>query len=211
MLSTFLLTMRGTPYIYYGDELGMSNPGFTKPEDYRDKQFFSEYTYEKSRGADTVAFLKRMKFSHRDNGRTPFQWDASANAGFTAGTPWIAVNKNYASVNAQAEEKDSASVLNHFRRLVKLRKKNPVLVYGSYTEIDKGNKAVYAYLREDTNQALLVLLNFSSSAANVRLPKAAVGAKVVLSNYEDSSPVGAEFSSFKLKSYQATVYRVLKQ
>ncbi len=208
MLATFLLTMRGTPYVYYGDELGMSNPGFTKSTDYRDKQFFSEYSYEKSRGTDTAVFLKRMRFSHRDNGRTPFQWDATTAAGFSTGTPWITVNKNYTTVNAEAEEKDPSSVLNHFRKAVKLRKDNDVLVYGKYTLLDKSNQKVYAYTREEAGKKMLVVLNFSSSPAMASIGFDLVNAKPLLWNYKDLATGSKGKTSVALRPYEAIVYSV---
>lgn len=209
-LSTFLLTMRGTPYVYYGDELGMSNPGFTQSTDYRDKQFFSEYAYEKSRGTDTAAFLKRQRFAHRDNGRTPFQWDASANAGFSTGTPWITVNKNYATVNAEEEEKDPSSVLSHFKKLVKLRKESDVLVYGKYTLLDGTNPKVYAYTREEAGKKMLVVLNFSSSTATAKVGVDMTNAKPLLWNYKDLATGVKGKTVVALRPYEAIVYAIAK-
>lgn len=200
MLSTFLLTMRGTPYIYYGDELGMSNPGFDKPSDYRDKQFFSEYAYEKSRGSDTAAFLKRQAFAHRDNGRTPLQWNASANAGFTTGTPWIKLNPNYKTVNAEVQEKDPNSVLNYFRKLTALRKSNPALVYGKYTLLDAANPNVYAYTRELGGKKFLVLLNFTKDVATVKTGIDTNKSSRFLSNY--ATPKNTSI----LRPYEAVIY-----
>lgn len=148
MLETFIMTMRGTPYYYNGDELGMTNAGFDKIEDFRDVQTLNEYEHEKNTGADLKGFMKRIQFGSRDNGRTPFQWDKKTHAGFTTGTPWIKVNKNYTSINEAAEETDANSPLNYFRKIVKLRKDNLVLVYGKYTLLDKDNPKVYAYARK---------------------------------------------------------------
>lgn len=204
MLSTFLMTMRGTPYYYNGDELGMDNPGFTKIEQYRDKATLNEYQYQQNHGADMAAYLKEIAFSSRDNGRTPFQWDASKNAGFTTGTPWIEVNPNYKIINAAAQEKDPNSCLNYFRKLTRLRKDNLALVYGKYTLLDKNNPAVYAYTRELNGKRLLVLLNFTSKNAAVNTRYNSAGAQVLISNYQHSNPkVKAE-----LKPYEAIVYQL---
>ncbi len=122
MLTTFIMTMRGTPYYYHGDELGMTNAGFTKIEDYRDMSTINQYLHLKNTGGDLNKFLKEKQFTARDNSRTPFQWDSTANAGFTTGSPWIEVNKNYKTINEVAEENDPNSSLNYFRKIVKLRK-----------------------------------------------------------------------------------------
>ena len=130
MLTTFLLTMRATPYYYAGDELGMNNIKFNSIEEYKDIESIGMYQQIKNNGGDLREFLNDQKITARDNGRTPFQWDNSNNAGFTAGTPWIKVNPNYKTVNVAGEEKDSMSCLNYFRKLIKLRKENLVFVYG---------------------------------------------------------------------------------
>jgi oligo-1,6-glucosidase len=143
MLATFIMTMRGTPYYYNGDELGMTNAGFTSISDYRDMPTLNEYQNQKNTGGDIEKFIETIKNNSRDNGRTPFQWNDSINAGFSAGTPWIKVNPNYSTLNAAAQENDPNSVLNYFRLVVKLRKENPVLIYGKYSLLDKNNPDVY--------------------------------------------------------------------
>src|SRR5882724_519596 len=165
MLTTFLLSMRATPYYYGGDELGMSNIKFDRIDDYRDIESLNMYKKVKNGKGDLHKFLEAQKISARDNGRTPFQWDSSANAGFTNGSPWLKVNPNYRTVNVAAEEKDPRSPLNYFRKMVKLRKSDPALVYGRYSLLDKDNKQVYAYMREWQGEKILVLLNFSSREA----------------------------------------------
>ena len=203
MLSTFLMTMRGTPYYYNGDELGMSNPGFTKIEDYRDVSLLNEYHHQLNIGGSIPDFLKEAQFSSRDNSRTPFQWDSSANAGFTTGTPWIKVNANYKTINVAAEEKDKNSCLNYFRKLTKLRKENLVLVYGKYTLLDKDNPKVYAYTRELDGKKMLIVLNFTNALAEVKTGYDLSAAKLVLSNYE-----GTVFNRSQLLPYQAVIYQI---
>jgi oligo-1,6-glucosidase len=204
MLSTFLLTMRGTPYYYNGDELGMSNAGFTKISDFRDMATLNEYKHQKASGADTAKYLKEIEFSSRDNSRTPFQWDNTPNAGFTTGIPWIKINPNYTTINVAAEEKDPNSCLNYFRKLTKLRKDNLALVYGKYTLLDKDNSNVYAYTRALDGKTMLILLNFTGQTAPVN--SGFVNGKLLLDNYGDKQTKSAVKG--ELRAYEAVVYEV---
>jgi oligo-1,6-glucosidase len=208
MLTTFILSMRGTSYYYYGDELGMTNAGFTKIEDYRDMPTLNEYQNQKNKGGDLQKFMKRIAFESRDNGRTPFQWNSSPNAGFTTGTPWLKVNPNYTMINAAAQEKDPNSCLNYFRKMVNLRKTNPALVYGKYTLLDKPNSNVYAYTREYEGQKFLIVLNFSAGATQTALGINAAGAKLLLGNYKDAPVNNIKGSSVSLRPYEALVYKL---
>lgn len=183
MLSTFIMTMRGTPYYYNGDELGMTNVRFDKIGDYRDITALNEYQNVKNRGGDLQQFLERLKFEARDNGRTPFQWNATTHAGFTSGTPWLNVNPNYTLINQNSQEDDPNSTLNYFRSLTSIRKANPALIYGKYTLLDSDNPKVYAYTREDDGRKLLILLNFSEIESNVNISYDLSNARVLLSNY----------------------------
>ena len=208
MLATFIMTMRGTPYYYNGDELGMTNAGFDKIEDYRDMATLNEYQRQKNTGGDLQQFMQRIQFECRDNGRTPFQWNSSANAGFGIGTPWINVNPNYKTINYAAQENDPNSVLNYFRKLVKLRKQNNVLVYGKYTLLDKSNSNVYAYTREDGGQKMLVLLNFTKSTAQTNLALNIAKAQLVLSNYKTATINNKSKSLIVLRPYEAIIYKL---
>ena len=209
MLSTFILTMRGTPYYYNGDELGMTNAGFKNIADFRDVQTLNEYQYVKNTGGNVEAALRRLQLSSRDNGRTPFQWDSTVNAGFTSGTPWIKLASNYKFINAAVQEKDPNSCLNYFRRLVKLRGENvSVLVYGKYTLLDKANPNVYAYTRETNDQRMLIVLNFSSSDAQAKISLNLSGATMLLSNYNEAPLYNKAQSALVLKPYQSVVYRL---
>ena len=206
MLTTFILTMRGTPYYYNGDELGMTNAGFNKIEDYRDMALLNEYQHEKNVGGDLQKFLKRKQFESRDNGRTPFQWDDSKNGGFTTGAPWLKVNSNYKNINAVAQEKDPNSVLNYFRKIVKLRKALPELVYGKYELLDKENKDIYAYTRALDNKKVLVVLNFSKINTTFYLPKnlGTIG-ELLINNVKE---IWLDEKGIKLRPYQAVVFRL---
>jgi len=157
-------------------------------------------------GGDTSAFLREQQRSARDNGRTPFQWDDGPNAGFTRGIPWLKVNPDYVTVNAAAEERDTASVLSYFRKAVRLRKSNPALVYGRYTILDRNNPAVYAYTREDGQKKFLILLNFKNTPGSLVLPADIdlSRATPVLSNY----PAAA--GPRPLRPYEAVVYELAR-
>ena len=202
MLTTFLLTMRATPYYYFGDELGMSNIKFDDIKDYRDIESINWYKGIEKEHGDLKQFMESQKIAARDNGRTPFQWDASANAGFSAGTPWLKINPNYKEINVAAQESDPDSVLNYFRRLTKFRKENPILVYGKYTLLDRANENVYAYTREQDNRKLLILLNFKAQAATANTNLDLSKAKVLLGNYAAPSTDG------KLKPYEAVIFEL---
>ena len=202
MLTTFIMTMRGTPYYYNGDELGMKNIRFDKIEDYRDMPTLNEYQHLKNTGGDIRKFMKNIQFSCRDNGRTPFQWDNSAQAGFTTGKPWIGVNPDYTTVNAAAQEKDPDSPLHYFRKIVALRKENPLLVYGKYALIDKNNPSVYAYTREWDGKKMLIVLNFTAQNAALNIGNLDISkAKRLLGNYP-----GEAKNISALRPYEAAVY-----
>jgi oligo-1,6-glucosidase len=202
MLATFIMTMRGTPYWYNGDELGMINSKFNSITDYRDVQTINGYINVKNYGGDTLQYLEQQQFTSRDNGRTPFQWNSSAHAGFTSGTPWIKVTPDYTNVNETAQNNNPASVLNYFRKTVRLRKNNPALVYGKYTLIDGGNPAVYAYTREGAGKKLLVVLNFSDHPATVKTGFSTGRTKILLTNYATAA------KGSQLRPYEAIVYQL---
>jgi oligo-1,6-glucosidase len=200
LLTTFLMTMRSTPYYYYGDELGMMNIKFDKIEDYRDIETLNMYQKIKNEGGDLQAFIESQKNGGaRDNGRTPMQWSDAMEAGFTNGTPWIKVNPNYTTVNVKEEEKDPNSILNYFKKMVSLRKTTPALIYGKYKLLDKDNPSIYCYTRAWNGKTILVLLNFKAQSA-----KAATGldlskARILIGNYADPSLTGT------LRPYESIV------
>ncbi len=202
MLTTFLMSMRGTPYYYYGDELGMTNAGFEKIEDYKDMPTLNEYQHQKNICGDLQKYMELIKFSCRDNGRTGMQWDTSVNAGFTTGTPWLKTNKNYTSINVAAQEKDENSCLNYFRKMVKLRKDNEVLVYGRFSSIDKNNPDAFAYIRELRGKKFLVLLNFRKKEVKVNTGIDVSKAKLLIGNYTTTQP------GENLRPYEAVIYEL---
>lgn len=203
MLTTFLLTMSGTPYYYNGDEIGMTNAKFDKIEDYQDIEIMAEYTKIKNANGDLKQFIETQKTGGaRDNGRTPFQWNASANAGFSSGKPWLKVNDNHSFLNADVQEKDPKSTLNYFRKMTNLRKNNSVLVYGKYTLLDNANPYIYAYTRELDGKKILVLLNFTTKIATVKAGYNLKNAKLLIDNYSKTK------KSDTLRPYEAAVYEL---
>jgi len=208
MLATFIMTMRGTPYYYNGDELGMTNIRFDKIEDYRDVPTLNEYQYQKNTGGDMKKYLEFIKFSCRDNGRTPFHWNNSLYAGFSTAEPWIKVNSNYKTLHAEAQEKDPNSPLNYFRKIVALRKNNPVLVYGKYSLHDKENPSVYAYTRELDGETMLILLNFKESISTTTLEINTGKLHLVLSNYNNAPSKNIQKNKITLRPYESIIYIV---
>ena len=200
LLTTFLMTMRSTPYYYYGDELGMTNIKFDNIADYRDIETLNMYQKIKNEGGDLHAFIESQKNGGaRDNGRTPMQWSDTTEAGFTNGTPWIKVNRNYTTINVNAEEKDPNSILNYFKKMVRLRKTTPALIYGKYELLDKENPSVYCYTRTLNEKKLLVLLNFKAQPARSNTGVDLSKARILIGNYADPSSTGT------LRPYEAVV------
>lgn len=204
MLTTFLLTMRATPYYYFGDELGMTNIKFDKIEDYQDIETQNMYLNVKNKGGDLKQFIENQKILARDNSRTPFQWNDSVNAGFTTGTPWLKVNPNYVTINVASEEKDANSPLQYFRKLIRLRKNDLTFIYGNYVLLDKSNPDVYAYTRELNGEKLLVLLNFKNHASTFNWNGInSSHAKLLICNYPD---VPQQLEG--LRPYEARIYKL---
>jgi len=203
MLITFLFTMHATPIFYNGDEIGMTNIRFDKITDYRDIETINMYKQIKSKGGDVKHFLEGQKEAARDNSRTPFQWDDSHAAGFTKGDPWLKVNPNYKEYNREAQEKDPNSILNYFRRMAKVRKEHPVLLYGHYHLLDKSHKQIYAYTRTLGDERFLVLLNFSKETVEYRIPGAFRHDEEILINNLDSCEQHAD--KVVMHPYQAIV------
>lgn len=213
LLTTFLLSMRGTPYYYNGDELGMTNAKFDRIDDYKDIETIAEYEKVKNKGGDLKQFIIDQKTGGaRDNGRTPFQWDSTNNGGFTTGIPWLKVNDNHTFINAAVQDKDIKSPLNYFRKMVALRKSSPVLVYGKYKLYDAENDKIYAYTRTQDDEQVLVLLNFSKEPIDYILPteleKYAHG-NLLINNYDDFAN-GKANNSVILKPYQAVILSLKK-
>ncbi|MEO0471794.1 MAG: alpha-glucosidase [Bacteroidota bacterium] len=197
LLATLLFTLRGTPGIYMGDEIGMTNTPFQRIEDYRDVEALNAWEEWKREGKDLDQFLEAGRSQARDHARTPMLWDNSQNAGFTHGTPWIMVNPNYTEVNVAAAEADPNSVLHYYRQLIKLRKAHLPLVYGEMKVLDTGNENIYAYEREFEGKTYQIFLNFSNQAQSINqdLPSK----DLLISNY-------ADHHSANLRPWEAIVF-----
>ena len=203
MLNTFILTMRGTPYCYFGDELGMTNnPKLQNIEDYQDIAAINGYKKAKSQDEDMEAFMRNLRFGSRDHGRTPMQWDASENAGFTTGNPWLPLNPNYTEINTQAEEADENSVLNHFKKLTALRKNADALIYGDYELLIPEHPQVYAYTRSLGDEQFLIVLNFSQEQTSVELEGLSSFSELKINNYSNLKKTAKTLS---LAPYQAVI------
>ena len=185
MLASVLHLHRGTPYVYQGEEIGMTNVPFRGPDDFRDIESVNHYAAAVAAGDDPEQVLAALRLRSRDNARTPMQWDRTPSAGFTAGEPWIAVNPNYTEINAADQLGDPDSVLAHFKAVIALRHSDPVVAHGDFEMLLPEDPRVYAFTRSWEGSTLLVLGNFSSSAARAAVPGEArwAAAELVLANY----------------------------
>ena len=204
MLATSYLFLKGTPFIYQGQEIGMSNWYPSDPSMYEDVQTRWQYENVGTKKSPKKR-LERLWHGSRDSARTPVQWDNGENAGFSTTTPWFYVNENYKEVNVKDQEADEYSVLNFYRKAIKLRKELSSVRHGSYKELYKHSSKVYTYLREDEKQKLLVVCSFSEKNAKFRVPKnfEMNKAKLILTNYRENDDK-------LLKPYEARVYLLEK-
>jgi oligo-1,6-glucosidase len=205
MLGTVLHMHRGTPYVYQGEELGMTNTILEGIDDFRDIEAKNYYASAMAFGRSPADVLAALRFKGRDNARTPMQWDSSPQAGFTSGSPWIEVNPNYKEINADSQVDDPDSVFTYYRRLIELRHAEPVIALGDFTLLLPDDPSVYAFTRRLDEIELLVLGNFSSEDvfADVLEPDPWLGSELLLSNLDRGS--GA--SSMLLAPWEARVYR----
>ena len=168
MLATCLHMMQGTPYVYQGEELGMTNVPFGDIGDFRDIESINAYHELTGKGVfDGDTMLQYLRYKSRDNARTPVQWDDSENAGFTAGTPWIMVNPNYKEINAARQTGDPDSVFSYYKKLIQLRKEQEIIVYGSYELLLPEHGQIYAYLRKLGEERLLVVCSFAREEISI--------------------------------------------
>ena len=204
LLNTFILSMRGTPYTYYGDELGMTNIGFTKIEQYKDIAAINGFKKAATDGEDLDHYLKKLNLLSRDNGRTPMQWDDTNNAGFSSETPWLPVHENHTTVNVANQQNDHNSVLNHFRKMVALRKDNLLLVYGKYEILQEEHPTIYAYSRTLDDEQMKILLNFSELTSKINLLDLGLYKEVIINNYNE---LLIDKNTITLQPYQAVVLK----
>lgn len=203
MLGTCLHMMQGTPYVYQGEELGMCNAYFDQLDDYRDIESLNAYKeLTETCGVSHEEMMGYLKRISRDNARTPMQWDDSANAGFTTGTPWIKVNSNYPKVNAKQEISDPDSVFSYYKKLIRLRHENEIIVYGDYKLLAPENEALFIYTRMLGTQRLMVLCNFTEKEVPIpaevteQIP---ADAQLLIGNYPEQKEK-------MLQAYEARVY-----
>ena len=209
MLATSIHMMRGTPYIYQGEEFGMTNPEYTSINQYRDVESINFYNILINKGVDKEKALEILREKSRDNSRTPVQWNNNKNAGFTSGEPWIPVGNLYKNINAENALNDKDSVFYHYKNLISLRKQHDVISDGSFNIILENHDKVYAYTRSYKNTNLIVLNNFYGEDTEVTIEKELIdgNSKILISNYKDS---GSLSKNIKLRPYESIVYIIEK-
>ena len=200
MLAILLHGMKGTPYIYQGEEIGMTNIDFNNIEDFADIEAINAYKEQISLGYNEKDVLKSLRTKARDNARTPMQWNDKANAGFTKGKPWYRVNSNYTQINVKQALADENSIFYCYQKLIQMRKENPIMVYGDYELLLPKDKNIYAYKRTYQNKTWLIICNFYEH--NVEFSLNGTG-KILISNYENSC---TDLTKGKLRPYEAIIY-----
>ncbi|MDO4236078.1 alpha,alpha-phosphotrehalase [Pseudomonas sp.] len=189
MLATALHLLQGTPYVYQGEELGMTNPGFDRIDQYRDVETLNIFRLKRNAGESEASSMAAIMQKSRDNGRTPMQWNSQPGAGFSSGEPWIGIPANAAQINVERQRDDPDSVLHHYRALIALRRREPLIQEGIYRELLQGHPQVWAYLREGRSERLLVVNNFYGTPCEIRLPDQLINAaseqRLLISNYPD--------------------------
>ncbi|EKP0316345.1 alpha,alpha-phosphotrehalase [Aeromonas veronii] len=205
MLASTLHGLQGTPYIYQGEEIGMTNPGYQRIDDYQDVESRNIFAIKQAEGMSEAEILAILGAKSRDNSRTPMQWSAAANAGFTQGTPWLKPAANYSEINAEAALADQHSVFWHYRDLIALRKAHPIFTQGDYQELLTGHPQIWAYARRANGQTLLVVSNFYGEPVEFALPAELQSGqgRLLLGNYPDSP---AQPQSGMLRPYESLIW-----
>ncbi len=205
MLASTLHGLQGTPYIYQGEEIGMTNPGYQHINDYQDVESRNIFAIKQAEGMSEAEILAILGAKSRDNSRTPMQWSAAANAGFTSGTPWLKPAANYPEINAEAALADQNSVFWHYRDLIALRKAHPIFTQGDYQELLTGHPQIWAYARRANGQTLLVVSNFYGEPVEFALPAELQSGqgRLLLGNYPDSP---AQPQSGMLRPYESLIW-----
>ncbi|MDZ5254451.1 alpha-glucosidase [Clostridium sp. LIBA-8841] len=204
---TVYFLQKGTPFIYQGQELGMTNVKYHSISDYDDVRTINTYNERIENGVSEEVALKEAWVTSRDNSRTPMQWNSSKNAGFTEGKPWIGVNENYKTINVEVEEKDENSVLNFYKKLIRLKKSNEALIYGVYDLILEEDRSIYAYTRTLNEDKFLIIANLTGENANYSYEGEKLNSKdLLLNNYEVCEH--SDLVEFTLKPYECRVYKL---
>ena len=211
MLAATIHLMQGTPYIYQGEEIGMTNPKFSSIDEYRDVESLNVYEIKRAQGMNENEILEILKHKSRDNSRTPVQWGDEPNAGFTKGTPWINPADNYREINVEKALDDEDSIFYFYQKLIALRKQYEIITYGNYELILGEDEQIFAYIRNGADEKLLVINNFYGSETAFELPEditfEGYHSEILLSNYKDSSK---EFKQVLLRPYESIVYHLKK-
>ena len=202
MLATLLHGMQGTPYIYQGEELGMTNVKY-ELEEYRDIELFGMYKERRAQGYTHEELMESIYAKTRDNARTPMQWDTTEQAGFTTGKPWIKVNPNYTEINAAEQVDCEDSIFNYYRKLIQLRKELPVLTDGKFTMLDMDHNQIFAYLRDNGEDKLLVVCNFYGNTVDYAVSEKAEDLELLIGNYTEEN-----MQTDVLRPYEARIYRI---
>lgn len=202
MLATLLHGMQGTPYIYQGEELGMTNVKY-ELEEYRDIELFGMYKERRAQGYTHEELMESIYAKTRDNARTPMQWDTTEQAGFTTGKPWIKVNPNYTEINAAEQVDRENSIFNYYRKLIQLRKELPVLTDGKFTMLDMDHNQIFAYLRDNGEDKLLVVCNFYGNTVDYAVSENAEDLELLIGNYTEEN-----MQTDVLRPYEARIYRI---
>ncbi|AJD92801.1 oligo-1,6-glucosidase [Jeotgalibacillus malaysiensis] len=209
LLGIMLHTLPGMPYIYQGEEIGMTGVRFDSIDDYNDIAMKNKYKEEVAKGRNPEEVFEDLLLLSRDNSRTPMQWNGKEHAGFTEGTPWMKVNPNYQEINVEQALDDQSSVFYTYQNLIELRKEHPVMVYGDYEDLSKGKEPLYMYKRTYKNTTWLIALNHSEQALSVKSPKTLAGeaTRLVIGNYKvDAEARSILPETLDLKPYEARVY-----
>lgn len=206
MLATFLHTWQGTPYVYQGEEIGMTNVAFEDINDYKDIEIHNMFREKIAQGIPEQQLMQAIYIKGRDNARTPIQWDDTENAGFTTGKPWIKLNPNYKEINVESALKDRNSVFYYYQKLIKLRKEHEVIVYGDVNMLHEDNENIFAYTRNYNDEKLLVILNFCEKEVEFKVEEKLEEGTVelLISNYDCDNNV----NNILLKPYEARVYSI---
>lgn len=205
MLATLLHGMRGTPYVYQGEEIGMTNIRLDSIDEYDDVETKNMYAERIANGEDEAVIMESVYVSGRDNARTPMQWSNEENAGFTTGRPWFKVNENYRYINAEACFSDRNSIFYHYKRLIELRKQSDTIVYGDFNMLYEDDEQIFAYERIGKGEVILVVCNFSETAADFTYEMDGSECEMLLSNYCDSPSAPKKL---QLRPYEAVMYKI---
>lgn len=208
MLATVLHMMKGTPYIYQGEEIGMTNVRFESIDEYRDIETLNMYKEKViERGEDIDKVMQSIYIKGRDNARTPMQWDDREHAGFTTGEPWIAVNPNYKEINVKHAIQDEESIFYYYKKLIELRKNNEIVVYGTYDLILENNPSIFAYVRTYEEEKLLVIANFTADECVFELPEDIIysESELLIYNYDVEN---VSIENITLRPYEAMVFKL---